>query len=59
MLVLESKGQETEQDKVKLEYLDEWTRAVNTHGGFGRWRSVMIRQPGELRDILMKGKLDS
>jgi type III restriction enzyme len=35
MLILETKGQETEQDKVKRRYLDEWTEAVNAHGGFG------------------------
>jgi len=38
MLVLETKGQDTEQDRVKRSYLDEWTQAVTTHGGFGRWR---------------------
>ncbi len=37
-LVLETKGQDTEQDRVKRRYLDEWTQAVNAHGGFGRWR---------------------
>ncbi len=53
-LVLETKGQDTEQDKVKRRYLDEWTQAVNAHGGFGRWRWAVAKAPGEIRDILGK-----
>jgi type III restriction enzyme len=56
MLVLETKGQDTEQDKVKRRYLDEWTQAVNAHGGFGRWRWAVARQPGEIRDLIMQGE---
>ena len=29
MLILETKGQDTEQDRVKRRYLDEWVQAVN------------------------------
>jgi len=54
-LVLETKGQDTEQDKVKRRYLDEWTQAMNAHGGFGRWRWAVAKIPGEIRDILMQG----
>jgi len=54
MLVLETKGQETEQDKVKRRYLDEWAEAVSGHGGFGRWRCAVAKTPGEIRDILMQ-----
>lgn len=54
MLVLETKGQDTEQDEVKRRYLAEWVEAVNSHGGFGRWRWAVTRQPGEIRDILMR-----
>ncbi|MEZ0328699.1 MAG: BPTD_3080 family restriction endonuclease [Dissulfuribacterales bacterium] len=53
-LVLETKGQDTEQDKVKRRYLDEWTQAVNAHGGFGHWRWAVAQQPGEIRDLLMQ-----
>ncbi|MGC8732771.1 MAG: BPTD_3080 family restriction endonuclease, partial [Halothiobacillaceae bacterium] len=35
MLVLETKGQDAEQDRVKRRYLGEWIQAVNAHGGFG------------------------
>jgi type III restriction enzyme len=54
MLVLETKGQDTEQDKVKRRYLDEWTQAVNAHGGFGRWRHAVAGSPAEIRDVLVK-----
>jgi type III restriction enzyme len=52
MLVLETKGQQSEQDRTKLTYLGEWTKAVTAHGGFGRWRYAVTGSPGELHDIL-------
>jgi type III restriction enzyme len=55
MLILETKGQDTEQDRVKRHYLDEWTQAVNAHGGFGHWRWAVAHHPGEIWDILMQG----
>lgn len=55
MLVLETKGQDTEQDQVKRRYLEEWVQAVNAHGGFGIWRWDVAREPGEIQDILIKG----
>ena len=55
MLILETKGQDAEQDQVKRRYLDQWTDAVNAHGGFGRWRSAVAHQPGDIRDILLSG----
>lgn len=58
-LVLETKGQETEQDRVKRNYLDEWIRAVNAHGGFGRWRYAVAKYPGEIRDILSRALSDA
>jgi len=56
MLILETKGQDTEQDRVKRRYLDEWTQAVNAHGGFGHWRWAVAHHSGEIRDILMQGE---
>ena len=53
MLVLETKGQDTEQDKVKRRYLEEWAQAVNAHGGFGTWRCAVACEPGQIRDILL------
>lgn len=54
MLVLETKGQDTEQDQAKRRYLEEWTRAVTEHGGFGHWRWAVVRRPGEIRDVLIR-----
>lgn len=54
MVVLETKGQDSEQDRVKHDYLDEWTQAVNAHGGFGCWLWSVAHHPGEIRDILMQ-----
>jgi len=28
--------------------------AVNAHGGFGRWRGAVAKEPGEIRDILIR-----
>ena len=57
MLVLETKGQDTEQDRVKRKYLEEWCAALNQHGGFGCWRSDVAKQPGDVLDILAKHTL--
>lgn len=54
MLILETKGQETEKDKVKQRYLKEWVQAVNAHGGFGQWKTAVTKKPGEIRDILLQ-----
>jgi len=56
MLILETKGKENEQDRVKHRYLDKWVQAVNAHGGFGRWRRAVVRHPGEIRDVLLQGE---
>ena len=52
MLILETKGQETEKDRDKRRFLEEWINAVNTHGGFGKWRFAVERKPGEISDFL-------
>ena len=51
-LILETKGQDTEQDKTKREFLDEWVRAVNTHGGFGSWSWAVSKNPADVAGIL-------
>jgi len=56
MLILETKGQDSEQDQVKRRYLDEWVQAVNAYGGFGHWRWAVAHHPGEIRGILMQGQ---
>jgi len=37
MLVLEVKGQDSQENQTKRNALDEWVNAVNQHGGFGVW----------------------
>lgn len=53
-LILETKGQDTQQDKTKREFLDEWVKAVNGHGGFGRWRWAVSINPADVPGILEK-----
>ena len=36
MLVLEVKGQQSDESRAKRKALEEWVNAVNAHGGFGR-----------------------
>jgi len=37
MLVLEVKGQDSQENQTKRKFLAEWVDAVNEHSGFGRW----------------------
>ena len=50
MLVLETKGQDSERDQTKRRFLEEWVNAVNQHGGFGRWRCDVSRDPADIGD---------
>ncbi|HLI47528.1 MAG TPA: DEAD/DEAH box helicase family protein [Chthonomonas sp.] len=54
MLVLETKGQNTEQDRAKLSALRDWVDAVNSYGGFGKWRWEVTHHPGRIRDVLLQ-----
>ncbi len=54
MLVLETKGRDQERDRIKRRFLDEWVRAVNVHGGFGKWSWDVSMNPADVRDILVK-----
>ncbi len=47
-LVLEVKGQETEQDRAKWTAARQWVRAVNNHGGFGVWEHCVCKSPKDL-----------
>lgn len=52
MLVLEVKGQDSAQNQAKRRFLDEWVRAVNQHGGFGRWAWAVSYHPSDVGGIL-------
>lgn len=44
-VILEVKGFESEQDRQKEAAAQRWVRAVNHHGGFGRWAFCVCKQP--------------
>lgn len=52
MLVLETKGQDTDQDRIKRASLAEWIEAVNQQGGFGRWAWGVSQSPREIHGTL-------
>ena len=54
MLALETKGWDSDQNRTKRRFLDEWTRAVNAHGGFGRWSWDVSKDPGDIKDVLAR-----
>ncbi len=53
-LVLEIKGQDAPKDKTKRNFLDEWVRAVNAHGGFGKWQWAVSKDPADVAGIIEK-----
>lgn len=53
-LVLEVKGKDTQDNRTKREFLAEWVRGVNSHGGFGAWASDVSFAPDDLAEILRK-----
>jgi type III restriction enzyme len=53
-LILEVKGQDSEQDQVKRRFLDEWVKAVNDQAGFGHWSWEVSKNPADLPDILSR-----
>jgi type III restriction enzyme len=54
MLVLEVKGQDTQQDQSKRSFLAEWCRAVNDQGGLGVWENDVSYDPSDLKDIISR-----
>lgn len=53
-LVVELKGESTPQDQTKKRYLDEWVKAVNAHGGFGKWAAGLCLNPSDLPTVIQK-----
>ena len=53
-IILEVKGFETEQDRQKEVAARRWVRAVNHHGGLGRWAFALCKDPARLRTVLVK-----
>jgi type III restriction enzyme len=53
-LVLEIKGEDSEQNRAKRSALDAWVRTVNAKGGFGIWTWDVAFEPAKIHDILQK-----
>ena len=51
-LIVEDKGQDTLKDQTKRRYMGEWVKAVNAHGGFGKWTFKPCFKPDELPTII-------
>ena len=51
-LVLEIKGEDSEQNKAKRSALDAWVKAVNSKGGFGVWCWDVAFDMAKIQDIL-------
>lgn len=54
MLVLEIKGEDSEQNHAKRAALDTWVMGVNAKGGFGIWSRDVAFQPAQIQDIVQK-----
>ncbi len=57
-LVLETKGQDNEQNRTKRSFLEEWVKAINNHGGFGEWNWDVSFHPSDIEDILKKHSIN-
>ncbi len=48
----EKRRQDAGGTKPKREFLAEWVKAVNQHGGFGQWVSDVSHHPKDVAGIL-------
>lgn len=53
-LVLEIKGEDSEQNRAKRAALDAWVSGVNSKGGFGVWCADVALKPAEMADMLAR-----
>ncbi|MBQ7559254.1 MAG: hypothetical protein IJT20_03300, partial [Synergistaceae bacterium] len=51
-LILETKGQRTEQARIKEQALKDWIKAVNGAKEWGVWRCAVSRNPGDVDGII-------
>ena len=51
-LILEVKGQTTDQDRAKWQAAKEWVAAVNVDGHFGAWEFKVLDDPKNLFDVV-------
>lgn len=53
-LVLEVKGVDTPQNQRKRKFLDEWVKAVNEDGRFGKWGWDVLFDPAQLDNTVLR-----
>jgi hypothetical protein len=53
-LVLEIKGEDSEQNRARRAALDAWVQAVNVKGGFGFWCWDVAFESAQIQDILAR-----
>ncbi len=52
-MILEIKGEDSDQNRTKRRALDSWVRAVNARGGFGIWCwDVVKAEPSKVDDVI-------
>lgn len=51
-LILEVKGEKSDQNDAKHKALEAWVRAVNAKGGFGVWCSAVVYEMAKMQDVL-------
>jgi len=52
-LVLEVKGQDSEQNRAKRAAMNEWVSAINAEGGFGVWAFATAFKPAQVHDLIL------
>ena len=53
-MILETKGKDSQQNQTKREYLNEWIKAVNEQGGFGKWHWDVSFEPSDIESKVKK-----
>ena len=53
-LILEVKGQTTDQDKAKWAAAEEWVQAVNADGNFGTWDFKVLDDPKNIFEVIQE-----
>jgi type III restriction enzyme len=58
MLVLEVKGKDDQQNRTKRDFLNEWIKAINSDGRFGKWSWAVSFRTSDIKDIIRKHSQD-
>ena len=51
---VQMKEAESIQNRIKRDYLNEWVKAVNSDGRFGRWSWAVSFGTSDIKDIINK-----